>query len=199
MSELLTRRQWDSELKAFCQFHRWVGYSKTMVNAPGWLRLIADCVNELEAILQPAGISPVSYFAINVVKDDAEINLSLYIDYKKGPATARMTLCQDLVKQTMSNSRKVCHKCGQKLASGSFEAVCDAHREFNGVFAEDYAEWVANKPAIETEQSLDFSSEDEPQTSETKDRSAESQGNSEKNATPVIAGPNIKLYDMDAI
>jgi MoxR-like ATPase len=200
MSELLTIKQWDSEMKAFCQFHRWVGYSKTMANAPGWLRLIADCVNEIEAVLQPAGISPVSFFAINVVTDNGDdTNLSLYIDFKNGETSARETLCQDLVKRTMRTAQTVCHKCGQKLMRGNFDAVCDAHREFNGVFAEDYAHWLRTKPASENEQTLDFSSADEPQSSETNSSPAESKWNTEKNAPPVITGPNIKLYDLEAL
>jgi len=204
MNKLLNKKQWGVKYKDFCKRHAWLNYQKDLSSAPGWLDLMDACLNDLEEVFQVIGQEKLTFFGLVFLKgNDREINI--YADFNTDIGAARITLCKEIIKQTINQSSGTCFKCGA-LHEGTEDQfghrpnrACEAHAEFDGVFFEEYQEWeVARINELCNQTRVDHVEDTYPSAIKAKEQQDAEVVMTEDDKL-VIARPSAKLYDLEEI
>lgn len=199
MSDLLTKKQWEVKYQDFCQRHCWLDYQNNFSAAPGWIVPIDQCLNDLEEVLEPVGLENVKFFGLRV-RDARGKEMGIYVDFDEFIGSARLDLCKDIVRHTLLKLEYICCKCGGVIDEDKPVYVrnsmmtCEAHADFEGVFAEEFFDWQTAHYQQLCDQATSDLHEDEPEV-EGFDVN-ENLDDSSTDEASVDTRPCLKIFDL---
>lgn len=204
MNELLTKDQWNVKFDDFNERYPWITYQKNIISSPGWLNIIDLCLSDLSEIMRSAGLENVLFFDI-YVRDGRDKSLGIYAEFSSNIGKSLIDLCNDRIKDTTQISSDVCRKCGAYIVGEEVEnrffrgsAVCKAHNEFDGVFAEEFNEWNDISLKALSEQARIESEENDIELNNAVDITSVDEIDPEVDV-PVNTNPSSKLYDLEEL
>lgn len=136
-AQLVSKRTFAHRQAALQQKHAWVLKDKPLEIRPGWFSILDATLDKIKSILTEEDIA---FSRLEFLYTDTRSQLKIFMDGEK-LSRARFNAVDHLINAAAQASEMRCPKCGGKVSrsfSQRYSSTCEAHREYEGDFAEDH-------------------------------------------------------------
>lgn len=193
--KLLNKRAFERRVDALRQKHAWFLKDKPLEIRPGWLDLLDATITKMKRMLSEEDIA---FSHLEFLYCSTEYRMRLFVDGNQ-LSDRRFKAIDHLVEQAIHASERTCPKCGCGFGSQNFmrpNVGCDAHRDFDGDFAEDFRQHLKLKKQAE---------EDEVNLQQDQAESENVATTDKNSSVEVVADdtevgpPQLRLYNIEEV
>lgn len=191
--KLLSKHTFTRRLATLRQKHEWFLNGKTLDMRPGWMHILDSTLTKMKRILTAEDVAT---SRLEFLYCSTEYRLQIFVDAEK-LSHARIKVINHLLDQATNTSDRVCPKCGCDINWNNFTRTnsgCEAHRDFDGDFTEDFRRHLALK--IREEDAEDKGPQEEVnESAEIEDEDLR------KDSADIIDEdtPQLRLYDVEDV
>jgi ATP-dependent Lon protease len=194
-NRLIRKHTFERRLSELQQKHEWFFQGKSLDMRPGWMHVLDATLTKMKRMLTAEDTAS---SRLEFLYCATKSRLQIFVDADR-LSQARFKVIDHLLDQAMHKSDEICPKCGCSIDRNHFSrpnSGCEAHRDFEGDFAEDYRRHLKlKKRAEEVEAKIQRDqAESEMEAIPDSEPSVEV-------VTEDVEGrsPRLRLYDIDEV